>query len=90
MFRTSELAQKDVITIKEGRNLGPISDIEINLEEGRVDALVIPGRSRLLGFFSRENDYIVSWKDIVKIGVDVILVEFRDAIEPDTGKESDL
>jgi YlmC/YmxH family sporulation protein len=81
MIRTSDLAEKEVITIKEGRNLGPISDIEVNLEEGKVDAIVIPGPGRFLGFFSRENDLVIPWKDIVNIGMDVILVEFKETIE---------
>jgi YlmC/YmxH family sporulation protein len=81
MIRTSDLAEKDVITLKEGRNLGPISDIEVNLEEGRVEALLIPGTNRFLSFFGRENDLMIPWKDIVNIGIDVVLVEFRETIE---------
>ena len=83
MIRTTELAQKDIITVRDGRNIGPISDIEVNLEEGRIEALIIPGPGKFLGLFSRGNDYKIPWKDIVKIGFDVILVEFRDIIEPD-------
>jgi YlmC/YmxH family sporulation protein len=81
MIRTSDLAEKDVITLKEGRNLGPISDIEVNLEEGRVEAVLIPGTNRFLSFFSRENDLMIPWKDIVNIGIDVILVEFKETID---------
>ena len=88
MIRTSELAQKDVITIKDGRNLGPISDIEVNLEEGKVEALIVPGPGRFLGFFSRDNDYVISWENIVKIGIDVILVELKEIIEPDKNEKS--
>lgn len=84
MIRTSDLAQKDIITVKDGRNLGPIADIEVNLEEGRVEALIVPGRGKFLRLFSRENDFVIPWKDIIKIGDDVILVEFKEIIEPDT------
>jgi len=88
MIRTSELAQKDIIAVRDGRNLGPISDIEVNLEEGRVEALIVSGGSKFFGFFNRDNGYIIPWKDIVKIGLDVILVEFKEAIEPE--KEIDI
>lgn len=81
LIKTSDLAEKEVVTIKGGRNLGPISDIEVNLEEGRVEAIIIPGPGRFLGFFSRESEIIIPWKDIVNIGVDVILVEYRETIE---------
>lgn len=88
MIRTSELAQKDVITVKDGMNLGPISDIELNLEEGRVEALIVPGPGRILGLFSRDKEYIIPWNNIVNIGVDVILVELKEGIEPQ-GRETD-
>ncbi len=81
MIKTSDLAEKEVITIKEGRNLGPISDIQVNLEEGRVEAIIIPGPGKFLGFFNRENDLLIPWKDIVNIGIDVILVEFKETID---------
>jgi YlmC/YmxH family sporulation protein len=81
LIKTSDLAEKEVVTIKEGRNLGPISDIEVNLEEGKVEAIIIPGPGKFLGFFNRESDIIIPWKDIVNIGVDVILVEYRETIE---------
>lgn len=88
MIRTSELAQKDVITVKDGMNLGPISDIELNLEEGRVEALIVPGPGRILGLFNRDKEYIIPWNNIVNIGVDVILVELKEGIEPQ-GRETD-
>lgn len=44
MIRTSDLAEKEVITLKDGRNLGPISDIELDLEQGIVEAIVVPDR----------------------------------------------
>lgn len=81
MIRTSDLAEKDVITLKEGRNLGPISDIEVNLEDGRVEAILIPGTNRFLSLFSRESDLMIHWKDIVSIGMDVILVEFKETLD---------
>jgi len=39
----------------------------------------VPGL--FLGLFNRESDIIIPWKDIVNIGVDVILVEYRETIE---------
>ncbi|MBA1333706.1 MAG: hypothetical protein HPY66_0099 [Firmicutes bacterium] len=87
MIRTTDLAEKEVITIKDGRNLGPISDIEINLEEGRVEAIIVPAPGKLLSFFNRENDYIIPWKNIVNIGVDVILVDIKDIIELERERE---
>jgi YlmC/YmxH family sporulation protein len=83
MIKTSDLAEKEVITYKDGRNLGPISDIEVDLEEGRVEAIIVPVPGKFLSFFSRDNDYVIPWKNIVNIGVDVILVELKETIEPE-------
>ncbi len=81
MIKTSDLAEKEVVTLKEGRNLGLISDMEVNLEEGKVEAIIIPGPDRFFGLFNREKDMLIPWEDIVHIGIDVILVEFKETID---------
>ena len=39
-----------------------------------MTALIIPGRLRLLGLLGREEDAVVPWENIEKIGEDIILV----------------
>ncbi|MDF2839581.1 MAG: photosystem reaction center protein [Clostridia bacterium] len=75
MIKTSELKQKEVINMNDGRRLGLVSDMEINMETGNLEAIVIPAGGKLLGFFSKENDIVINWTNIKKIGVDVILVD---------------
>lgn len=75
MVKTSELKQKEVININDGKRLGLVYDIEINMETGNIEAIVIPGSGKLLGLFSKENDIIIPWENIKKIGADVILVD---------------
>lgn len=75
MIKTSELKQKEVINMNDGRRLGLVSDIEINMETGNLEAIVIPAAGKLFGFFSKENDIVINWTSIKKIGVDVILVD---------------
>lgn len=75
MIKTSDLRVRDVINIVDGRRLGVMSDVEVDLESGRVTAIVVPGQHRLLGLFGRDADYVIPWERIVKIGIDVILVE---------------
>lgn len=72
-MRLSELQTKKIIDIKDGKNIGNIIDINI-MDNGQVESLVLE-TSR--GFFSlgKELDNKVSWKDITKIGEDVILVK---------------
>jgi len=75
MVKSSDFRQKEVINIKDGRRLGVIIDMEFNLREGRITAIVVPGPNRLLGFLKGEQDLVIPWECIKKIGDDVILVE---------------
>ncbi|MFD2682909.1 YlmC/YmxH family sporulation protein [Bacillus seohaeanensis] len=79
MVRISEFQIKDVVSISDGRKLGNIGDIEINLNTGRIEAIVIGGGGKLLGFFGRDEDVVIPWSNIVKIGEDVILVRFKES-----------
>ncbi|MHB1611008.1 MAG: YlmC/YmxH family sporulation protein [Sulfobacillus sp.] len=75
MVKTSELRTKDVVNVTDGRRLGFIGDLELDLEQGRIKAMVILGTGRFLGLLGRERDTVIEWSHIRKIGHDVILVE---------------
>ncbi|NPV91474.1 MAG: YlmC/YmxH family sporulation protein [Firmicutes bacterium] len=77
MVRVSELRQRDVINVVDGRRLGMIKDFDLDLEDGSIKAIMLPGPGRLFGIFGRNDDLEVPWDRIVKIGVDVILVEIK-------------
>ena len=80
-MRISEFQIKDVVNVADGKKLGNISDIEINLETGKIDAIVISGIGKILGFFGKDEDVIIPWKNIIKIGEDVILVRYKETNE---------
>lgn len=75
MIKTSELKSREVVNIMDGKKLGIIQDIEIDLETGNVTAISIPSGNRILGIFGRNEEIVIPWGKIRKIGVDVILVE---------------
>ncbi|MHB8156900.1 MAG: YlmC/YmxH family sporulation protein [Desulfocucumaceae bacterium] len=76
MVKISELRMREVVNITDGRRLGPIKDIDIDLDEGRITAIVLPfPGARFIGLFNRENEIVIPWDKIIRIGVDVILVE---------------
>lgn len=81
MVKISEFQIKDVVNVSDGKRLGNIGDIEINLTTGKIEAVVISGNGRVLGFFGREEDIVISWKNIIKIGEDVILVRYKGSVE---------
>ncbi len=76
MFKTSDLRVRDVINVNDGRRLGQMTDIEVDLEGGRITAIIVPGQARGFALFSRpDSDYVIPWEKIVRVGVDVILVD---------------
>ncbi len=77
MIKISELKNRDVINIVDGRRLGVIHDLDIDLEAGVVRAIIVTGGSRMFNFFGGEKDCVIPWGSITKIGVDTILVELK-------------
>lgn len=75
MSKSSDFRTKEVINIRDGRRLGNIIDMEFNLHEGRITAIVVPETSRFLGLLREEDDIVIPWERIKKIGDDVILVD---------------
>ncbi|SHK39513.1 YlmC/YmxH family sporulation protein [Paramaledivibacter caminithermalis] len=92
MVTTSDLKMKEVINVVNGTRIGFIYDFEINLEKSRVESIIVPKEGKFLKIFSKDNDYIIPWKRIVKVGQDIILVEIKDSIhyqeEEENGSKS--
>ncbi|MBQ2231174.1 MAG: YlmC/YmxH family sporulation protein, partial [Oscillospiraceae bacterium] len=63
------------VNICDGLRLGFVCDVIVNTATGQVLAIVVPGRCKVLGLFFREDDYVIPWECIRKIGDDMILVE---------------
>ncbi|MCF6460015.1 YlmC/YmxH family sporulation protein [Clostridium sp. Cult3] len=77
MVKLSEMREKEVINIRDGAKIGLIYDFEMDLENGKVIAVVIPGPGKILGLFGKDNDLVIHWKNIVRIGTDAILVDIN-------------
>ncbi len=75
IVRFSELKCREVINICDGCRIGFVSDVELDCTGGNIIALVIPGRWKCFGLFGREDDYVLPWGCIRRIGSDIILVE---------------
>ncbi|AUG57987.1 MAG TPA: YlmC/YmxH family sporulation protein [Ruminiclostridium sp.] len=80
MNRTSDFRQKEVINISDGKRLGFVCDVEIDLKSGRLESIVIPGGNRLFGILGKDSEYIIPWERIKKIGEDIILVEIDERL----------
>lgn len=71
-MRLSELQGKNIVSVVDGRNIGNIIDVNIMMD-GRIESLIIE-RGKSIFSFNRDGDTKILWKDITKIGEDVILV----------------
>ena len=71
----TELRYKEVIDIADGSRYGFVGDVELDLETGAVQSIVIPGRLRLLGLLGREADTVFPWSAVKRFGEDIILVD---------------
>lgn len=78
MFRAAQLRQKEVINVSDGMRFGYVTDVELNFETGKIDALIVPAKGRFFGFFNlfaHEKEHIIPWESILKVGDDIILIK---------------
>jgi YlmC/YmxH family sporulation protein len=76
--KISDFQTKDVINIVDGKKLGQISDLELDLRQGRIESIVVPNGSRFFGLMGGGSELIIPWKNIIKIGLDVVLVKLDE------------
>ncbi len=65
----------EIIDVNTGGKLGFVKDIKIDYERQKVVSVILPGESK--GWFSKAEDVEIPWENIVKIGSDVLLVDFN-------------
>ena len=76
MISTDKLKNKEVINIGDGKSLGFVYDIEVDLDKGVIDGIVIPSGKGFLGFFSKKEGHtVIKWDKVRTVGDDVILVD---------------
>ena len=77
----SDLQEKEVIDISSGKRIGTIIDITISMT-GNVSKLVLEERKTPRKLFSNnKEDIYLDWKQIIKIGDDIILVDSQNKLD---------
>ena len=77
----SDLQEKEVIDISSGKRIGSIIDIIINMT-GNISKLVLEDRKTPRKLFSNnKEDIYLDWKQIIKIGDDLILVDSKNDLD---------
>ena len=79
----SELKQKEVINIIDGKHLGKVCDISFTFPKGDLLGITVTGCK---GFRFTKQEIFIPLKSVVKIGQDAVLVKFGKE-EPPPPKE---
>ena len=74
-MKLTQLQCKEVICVGDGRRLGFIEDVQVEVPEGRICAIVVPGMGKGLGLVGRRDDFCIPWSAICRIGPDIVLVD---------------
>jgi len=75
-MKLSELQKKDIIDINSGIKVGNIIDVLVD-EGGKIISLLVD-RNFGFNFFSNRGEIEVNYKDIIKIGEDVVLIKIEN------------
>ncbi|MDD4730146.1 MAG: YlmC/YmxH family sporulation protein [Dysgonamonadaceae bacterium] len=73
-----DLAEKDVVNIKNGIVIGRFDDVEIDTRKGKITAFYIEEGSKFMGMLGKTKPKRIRWEEILKIGMDVIIVNVDD------------
>lgn len=72
-MRLSDLQNKTVVNITDGKEIGNIIDLNIS-DSGSTTGLIVEKHKFLVSYFSSNGEVEIKWDQIKKIGEDVILV----------------
>lgn len=74
-MRICEVRTKEVINMCNCKKLGRVTDLEINLCSGKIEAIIVSEEIGFCNFFCSDNCYLIPYECIKKIGDDLIFVD---------------
>ena len=74
-MRLSDLQNKNIVNVIDGKNIGNIIDVKINETNGEIKSLIIEPNKNVFSLFNKNMDTEIKWENITMIGEDVILVK---------------
>lgn len=78
MYAIGNLRAMEVIDITTGAKLGYIKDFKIDCNEYKILSILLPNQK--VSWFSKNDSLEIPWEKVVKVGIDVILVEGGDIV----------
>ncbi len=76
-MRFCELRQKEVINCCDCERLGYVCDVIFDPCTGCIEKIIVPGPCRIWGFLGHDQEYVIPFRCVCKIGPDVILVDIN-------------
>ncbi|AGB40691.1 sporulation protein, YlmC/YmxH family [Halobacteroides halobius DSM 5150] len=75
-MRLSELEGKEIVNLHNGGRLGLIDETEMvfNPNTGSLESILIPNQQGMFGFGGRNEELIIPWESVVKIGDEIVIV----------------
>lgn len=77
-LRFWELGNREVINCNDGKKLGHVGDIEIDFANCCIKAIYVPFGNSFCGCIGKKGEYCIPVNCIVRIGVDIILVDIDE------------
>lgn len=74
-MRLSDLQNKDVINVVDGKKVGNIIDVSLENSSGKMESLIVEKSKFFVSLFTNKDEIEIRWEQIEKIGEDVILVK---------------
>lgn len=75
MQNSKDLRRKIVIDIHTAERLGTVADIDVDVETGKINAIILPPKDFLLGLFIRKKERVIRWEAVKAVGAEFILVD---------------
>ena len=78
MTNYMDLLEKDIVNMKNGEIIGRFDDVELDVNKGKITAFYIEEGSKFMGILGKTKSRRIMWEDIIRIGIDVIIVNIDD------------
>lgn len=73
-----KLVSKDVVDVTTGKKLGKIKDLDIDLDSGKVNYLIVLLNNGISNLFKNKSKIKILWDDILKVGSEYIIVKYEN------------
>ena len=77
LYKISDMMEKEVVNVNNGKKLGFINDIELDINDGKIRALIVYEEGSRMYILGKGEVHSIFWDNIVKIGCDTILVDVK-------------